>query len=456
MPYVTLKQTPFTYRLNFEDVLDGSVDMSKMHVENVSNTVTRFRDSLGSKFVSKYDFDKMLYLLNVFNARTEPLANKDRLSLYSNFYQEKKGKGMKYIFREIFSSQGRYVECDSTTVCHEIAKNINEILNEHPATKDAELRDSCFAKCQKYLSDNGFDITEDQLQNIFKSSYRKIDNPCEELKTELRILKSIFENDFYALYHTSAFAYVKNRCTVDAVRRHQQNESKWFAKFDFSNFFGNTTLDFVLEMFSNIFPFSEVMWSDEGKEEMKKALSLCFLNGGLPQGTPISPLITNVMMIPIDHFLYNKLREMDKHFIYTRYADDMLVSSKYDFDCKKLQAFIVETLERFHAPFKLNEEKTRYGSSNGRNWNLGVMLNKDNQITVGYEKKKEFKAMCHQYIMKCKNDDPRDLHDVQILLGLYSYYRSVEKKYIDDMVERINNKFSVDLLGLIKSDLAAS
>lgn len=46
----------------------------------------------------------------------------------------------------------------------------------------------------------------------------------------LRRLKTMLEEDFHVLYHTSAFAYIKKRCTVDAVKRHQKNESKWFGK----------------------------------------------------------------------------------------------------------------------------------------------------------------------------------------------------------------------------------
>ena len=101
-------------------------------------------------------------------------------------------------------------------------------------------------------------------------------------------------------YHTAAFAYVKKRSTVDAVKRHQKNSSKWFAKLDLHDFFGSTTLDYAISMFSMVFPFSEIVKEPQGEEALRTAMSLAFLNGGLPQGTPISPLITNVMMIPVD------------------------------------------------------------------------------------------------------------------------------------------------------------
>lgn len=303
-----------------------------------------------------------------------------------------------------------------------------------------------------------FDVERKTLYETFyipkkSGGLREINAPVPELMTALRDLKTIFEVNMFALYHTSAFAYVKGRCTIDSVKRHQQNESKWFAKLDFSNFFGSTTEEFVLSMFSMIFPFSEIVKRTDGLEALKKALSLCFLNGGLPQGTPISPTITNVMMIPIDHQICNELRKMDEHYVYTRYADDLLISSKISFDCDKLQDYILDVLKKFNAPFILKKEKTRYGSSAGRNWNLGVMLNKDNQITIGYQKKKAFKAMCCNYICDKKKSVAWDLHDVQVFAGLISYYRMVEKDYIDYVIDHNNKKFGVNIEEMIKEDL---
>ena len=304
-------------------------------------------------------------------------------------------------------------------------------------------------------------LFEKERQSLYDTFYipkksgglRKIDAPIPELMTALRELKEIFETNMPACYHTSAFAYIKGRCTIDSVKRHQQNESKWFAKFDFSNFFGSTTEQFVMKMLSTIFPFSEIVKYPAGEAVLKKALNLSFLNAGLPQGTPISPLITNIMMIPIDFKICNDLRKMDEHFVYTRYADDILVSSKIKFDCGKIQDYIIGVLNSFGAPFILNKQKTRFGSAAGRNWNLGVMLNKDNNITIGYRKKKTFKAMCCNYICDKKNGIKWDKHDVQVFAGLISYYKMIEPDYIDYIIKHNNEKFSVDINSLIKDDL---
>lgn len=283
---------------------------------------------------------------------------------------------------------------------------------------------------------------------------RHIDAPQPELMLALRNLKSIFENDFHALYHTNAFAYIKGRSTIDAVKRHQSNNSRWFGKYDLSNFFGSTTLEFVMNQFAMVFPFSEVVKYPVGKKHLEKALELAFLDGGLPQGTPISPLITNIMMIPVDFKIANKLRQYNNQkYVYTRYADDFIVSSRYEFDYKEIEKVIVDTLDEFTAPFTVNEKKTRYGSSSGRNWNLGVMLNKDNEMTVGYRAKKQFKNMLYNYAMDHKNGIAWDKHDLQVMSGYYNYYHMIEKDTIDKMVDYICSETKSNVLSCIREDL---
>jgi hypothetical protein len=283
---------------------------------------------------------------------------------------------------------------------------------------------------------------------------RRIDAPKQELMDALRRLKVIFEQQFGVLYHTCAFAYVRNRSTIDAVKRHQANQSRWFGKFDFKDFFGSTTLDFVMKQFSSIFPFSEVVKYPVGKAELTRALELAFLNNGLPQGTPISPLITNVMMIPIDHKLSGALRDFDRNrFVYTRYADDIHISSRYSFNIKTVEGLVSQTLKEFGAPFSINHEKTKYGSSSGRNWMLGVMLNKDNDITIGHRKKKQFQSMLYNYVRDRNNGVAWDAHDVQTLKGYQDYYSMVEKDAIKNIVSHISEKMSVDINQLIRQDL---
>ena len=109
----------------------------------------------------------------------------------------------------------------------------------------------------------------------------------------------------------------------------------------------------------------------------------------------------------------------------------------------------------FRAPFQIKDEKTRYGSRAGSNWNLGLMLNKDNEITIGYKNKQRFRAMINNYILDRQNGTVWDLHDVQVLRGLINYYRMVEEQYVDSVIRYNNEKYHTDVMRSIHEDLAA-
>lgn len=280
---------------------------------------------------------------------------------------------------------------------------------------------------------------------------RKIDAPLPPLMGALRELKGIMESICYASYHTSAFAYIRGRNAVDSVRRHQQNQSRWFLKLDFHDFFGSTTPEFVLKQLEQIYPYNLILVSEYGRKYLQEALSLCFLNGGLPQGTPISPMLTNLIMIPIDHRLAKMAREDFKvHMRYTRYADDILISSTIDFRWKEVEDKIVEILNNFGAPFKLNTKKTRFGSSSGANWNLGVMLNEHNEITIGQKRKKYLKAALFSLFSDYMSQKRWNPEDAQVLDGQISYYKMVEKNSIEKIIKTYEEKFKTPYKSALK------
>ena len=137
-------------------------------------------------------------------------------------------------------------------------------------------------------------------------------------------------------------------------------------------------------------------------------------------------------------------------------ADDFIISSRYEFAFRAIENHIREVLASFDAPFTVKPEKTRYGSSAGANWNLGVMINADNQITVGYKRKREFKAMLTSYILDKQRGVRWEKNDIQVLDGYRNYYRMVEKDTIDDIIRHLDEKFKSNVVKMIKEDLKAA
>lgn len=266
---------------------------------------------------------------------------------------------------------------------------------------------------------------------------RQIMAPNPELKAYLRELVDIIQDDLHVLNHDAAYAYTKGRSPIDAAKIHQQNESYWFLKIDLKDFFPSCSYEKVNETLKTIFPLSCLYETPETKEALEGMLKMCFVDNGLPQGTPASPLLTNLLMLPTDYIIKNTFRDFNKNaFVYTRYADDIILSSKHGFKWRE----VVSELERILTAENLtiNKDKTRYGNRNGRNWNLGLMLNKDNNITVGHRRKKEIKAMVHNFLNDYHRGEPWSKQDTQVFLGQLSYVTQIEPDYFNQLIKLAN------------------
>jgi len=120
---------------------------------------------------------------------------------------------------------------------------------------------------------------------------------------------------------------------------------------------------------------------------------------------------------------------------------------------KEAVEIINNGLKEFGAPWELKKEKTHYGSRKGQNWCLGLMLNANNDITVGHRDKKYFKAALCSFILDTKNKKYWDIGDVNTLRGQLSYYTMVEADYFNNIIEQQNNKWNVNVKEMFRKYL---
>lgn len=281
------------------------------------------------------------------------------------------------------------------------------------------------------------------------SKMRQIDAPKDTLKNYQAIIKGYLEDVLKILPHNAAHAYVKGRSTVTALKVHQNNESKWFLKLDLKNFFNSHNQEYVERMLNHIFPLGASFCI---KEQLQKILPYAFLNDELPQGTPLSPTLTNICMIPIDEAIYRKLINYKKHrIVYTRYADDIIISCKEKFNPGEIIKEIHDIFKEWNVPFEINSEKTRFGSSSGRNWNLGIMLNKDNNLTIGHKQNQIFRATLHNFIL---NYNDWSTEEAYKLMGDIAYYQSIEREYINYTIDKYNKKYAVNIWQMLKNKVS--
>lgn len=279
--------------------------------------------------------------------------------------------------------------------------------------------------------------------------FRTINAPDDILKPKMSKVAKILSDELQILAHDSAWAYVKGRDVITAMKEHQKNNSRWFLKLDLKDFFGSCSVDFIVNQLEKIYPFAVY------PSTMPEVIAnFATLNGGLPQGTPLSPMLTNLIMVEIDYkinrLIYDLTQEaglFKQSYVYTRYADDIIISAKNNFKYDIIIEAIDNLLE--DTPLTINREKVRYGSSSGRNWNLGIMYNKDNELTIGYREKQKLKVTIYNYI----HDGLWPLEDLRWLLGKLNWLHNVQPDYFEGLMNYYKNKYNVDVIKNIISDI---
>ena len=279
---------------------------------------------------------------------------------------------------------------------------------------------------------------------------RTIEAPSENLKIKQRKLLNLLKDNYKLLESPWAYAYIKNTCALDALKEHQKNKSKYFLKLDIKDFFPSCTSEKVIQALNQIFPVCS--WPEEKQNILKETiLKYCFLNNKLPQGAVTSPFLSNLTLLPYDFKIHSLLKEAEtfkkQRYIFTRYADDILISAKTPFDWKEITKQITDI---FGDNFTIKKEKTRYGTSTGRNWNLGCMLNKDNNITIGYRVKEAWKRTMMDVIIKHTNGQTITKEEKQQLQGKLAYYKMIEPEYFEYLNRHYTQKYNQNFELILK------
>lgn len=168
------------------------------------------------------------------------------------------------------------------------------------------------------------------------------------------------------------YGFVSGRSHVDAADRHCGAE--WVFSCDVENFFPSTPEAFVANALQNL---------GYDEKSAKLIASLCCCDGGLAQGSPASPILSNICAASLDERMI-KIR--DKYAcIYTRYADDIVFSGKGNFP-EGLDKEVLSIFDK--SPWKVCEAKTKKSIPPERLKIHGLLVDKDvPRLTKGYRNK---------------------------------------------------------------------
>lgn len=374
--------------------------------------------------------------------------------MYITFFQDKRPKFIQMNFEDLLANPYQdipegYEDIQTYKVTYDVpehvAKNYFEkhLKNHYACSKENLIIPPC---------------TVDEIPKFYRHfqipkrtdprKKRDIDTPTgTPLATYQSTWKGIIENQFHVLMHDAAHGYVTGRSTVTERQVHQKHGSKWFLYLDLKDFFPSHNKKYCMEMLKHIYPFGAILDTEIGKKNIENMVDYALLKDSLPQGTPLSPTLTNVLMMPIDTDITNALRDFDrKNFKYTRYADDITISCRQKFNPQKIIREINKILKKWNTPFKLNTAKIKFGSSAGKNYHLGTIINKDNELKLGHKKNQRLRAAIFQYGQAhIAGNEEVDLHKLQVLLGNISYAKSIDPDYIKHVLQKYSDKFGTNI-----------
>ncbi|HAS6105916.1 TPA: RNA-directed DNA polymerase [Vibrio vulnificus] len=296
-------------------------------------------------------------------------------------------------------------------------------------------------------------LDEEYTISTFKK--KKIYSPSDKLKKIHRFINSsILEHaDFN---REVVYSYLKGSSVRDAVELHSQ--SQYFFKTDIHNFFGIITTRNIKksleEQFSNV-PISDI---DMYKEFLFK---LMVIDDVLPVGFSTSPLLSNICLFEFDNHLQAYCSS--NNFKYTRYSDDIVISSNKSFDIEEMSENIQALLSKHvNEGAKLNKSKTKVHSKGERINILGYNILPNDEITISSKDKKETEILLHFYlndldkfddyvtkniINRFRNSDKKSIRDIGLssLSGRIIGINTMDKKYLIKLRKKYGNTL-IDML----------
>jgi RNA-directed DNA polymerase len=113
---------------------------------------------------------------------------------------------------------------------------------------------------------------------------------------------------------------------------------------------------------------------------------LTTINGHLPQGAPTSPVLSNLVCLPLDKQLMAWCDEREIN--YTRYADDLSFSCDEPFTIEEISGIRLIIAQH---DFRVNEKKLRKRANNKKQTVTGLVVNE--KVNVDRKLIKKVRAM---------------------------------------------------------------
>jgi group II intron reverse transcriptase/maturase len=167
-----------------------------------------------------------------------------------------------------------------------------------------------------------------------------------------RIITPLFDKNFLPC----SYAYRPGRSALDAVNKASQLVKAghlWALQMDVETFFDTINHDIVLDLIKRTIDEKPLirLISRLLKAKIFREMGLFDNTVGSQQGSGLSPLLSNIYMHPVDHFLWNRYKDA-----YLRFSDDITLFSDEKQKLDEAQGIIERCLNQIK--LSLNKNKT--------------------------------------------------------------------------------------------------
>lgn len=236
--------------------------------------------------------------------------------------------------------------------------------------------------------------------------------------------------------HSACKGFEKNQNTLSNALPHRG--AKAVITIDIKDFFPTIKAPTIKGIFENV---------GYSKQAASILTELCTYEDFLPQGSPCSPRLANLVCKKLDEDIQNYVSEYG--VIYTRYADDMSFSSPYNFNF----IHIIKPVKQFirDAGFEINKRKLRVAGTSRRKEVTGLVINGYN-VGIG---KHKYRILRSKFNHLCKGISP-DKKLVKHAQGWLYYLNSVDKEryhQLKNYIIKLQEKYpdsDIQEIGFIK------
>jgi len=260
-----------------------------------------------------------------------------------------------------------------------------------------------------------------------KGGYRQLGIPTVKDRLVQQAINQVLTNIYEPTFSPTSYGFRKGRSAKNALvqaSHYLSTERTYIVDIDMAKFFDEVNHDRLLSRLRHRISDSRLLGL------IHKYLKAGSMKGGLsnqrikgtPQGSPLSPLLSNIVLDELD-------KELSKRgHCYVRYADDMLILVKSEASAARVMRSTRNFIEG-QMQLKVNEEKSRVCRPEELNY-LGHCFSKGGEIRLSKESETRLKSKLRKITRRNRG---RSLKQVitelnSLLRGWLNYFKLAKMK----------------------------